>query len=247
MSVSTPRRWLSASHRRRLLIAWLPFSFLPLQPAAASEDWTITLDRLERRVAEVTDLTASFREYKYTALLKEPLVTIGRVRMLGERSRWDMESPTPMVMTVDAHEVKLYYPDRNAMEVFPVDARLKPLLVSPVAGLSRMRAQFDVRPWADDERHADAPAPQFLRLILTPTDASMKAYVDLIRITVDVESAYVRELELNHPDGDRTVLRFSDVRVNTGLSEADVSLTVPPGTEQKNASDVVNPADRSPE
>jgi outer membrane lipoprotein-sorting protein len=216
----------------RFFVYMMPFGLFPVQLASASEEWSATLERLDRRASEVNDLTASFEEYKYTTLMKEPLVTKGEVRMLGERSRWDTYTPTQMVMTVDPREVKLYYPDRNSMEIFSIDARLRPLIVSPVSSLSRLREQFDIKPLSGDDSPQVGTADQkLLVLLLDPIDPSMKQHVDHIRLVLESETAHVREVELKHPDGDRTVIRFGQVRMNTGLSEADVTLTVPPKTK----------------
>jgi outer membrane lipoprotein-sorting protein len=66
---------------------------------------------------------------------------------------------------------------------------------------------------------------------LTPTDESLAQHVDEVRVTLDVPSACVTRVEMLDADGDRTVIRFTDVRTNTGIRDGELDLNVPAGTK----------------
>ena len=56
------------------------------------------LDDIDHRAGRAADLAGRFRQEKHTALLKKPLVTVGRIRVKGAVVRWDTESPEPGVL-----------------------------------------------------------------------------------------------------------------------------------------------------
>lgn len=241
MSNSAILRFLLRHRACNYAFGLLLASPLSSKVAIASDDWTAAFERLSARAAAIVDLTASFEEHKFTTMMKAPLVTKGRVRILGERSRWDTQSPDEMVMTVDSQEVRLFYPDRNVVEILPIDARLQSLVVSPLFRLSTLREHFEIVPLPGEEPREDEPAKpgsseerlgeDGLALTLIPREPLMREFVERIRIIFDTRAGCVRMLEMSHQDGDRTVLHFLNVQVNTGLTEADVTLSIPSGAK----------------
>jgi outer membrane lipoprotein-sorting protein len=190
------------------------------------------LAALERRCAEVHDLTARFEEQKYTSLLKEPLVSRGTVRMAGGRVRWDAETPRRVVTLIDRREVRIYYRERKTVEVYEVGAHMPVPNVSPLPRPAELREHFRIEPASSEDTEHGCAAETCLALRLTPRDAALSERITAIDVWVDRASALLRRAELVDPDGDRTVWVFTDVRVNTGLTERDLALDVPPGTRE---------------
>ena len=52
-----------------------------------------------------------------------------------------------------------------------------------------------------------------------------------MRVTLDVRSAFVTQVQMLDADGDRTVITFSDLLPDTGVQDADLELRPPPGTK----------------
>ena len=182
---------------------------------------------IDRRSAQISDLTATFEQQKFTALLRKPLTSTGVVRVKGAVSRWDTKKPEPAVLHADRREIRMYYPRQKVVEVYPIDRRLSELAASPLPRLAALRQHFTI------ERHAGpaggATANQ-LPLRLLPKDDFLKEHVDEVRVVLDVATACVVSVEVLDADGDRTLIRFDGVKLNTGLKEADLSLEMPVGT-----------------
>jgi len=77
--------------------------------------------------------------------------------------------------------------------------------------------------------------PGIVSLIVTyrlrPAVLSVGASAGLIAITLGAPACVV-SVEVDDADGDRTLIRFSDVKLNAGMKDADVALAVPPGTKE---------------
>ena len=193
---------------------------------AADDSLDAVLADIDRRAGRAADLTGRFRQEKYTALLKKPLVSEGRIRMKGPVVRWDTEKPEPGVLYSDSREIRIYYPKQSTVEVYPIDRRLSDLAASPLPRLAILRQHFSIKPLTSAR---DGASP--LEIALTPTDESLAQHVDEVRVTLDVASARVTRVEILDADGDRTLIRFTDVRTDTGIKDHELDLSLPPNTK----------------
>jgi len=209
-------------------------------PAAAADGELRTrLDDIDRRAGQAKDLTARFEQQKFTALLKKPLVSSGKVRTKGSVVRWDTEAPEPAVLHSDGREIRMYYPRQKVVEVYPIDRRLTDLASSPLPRLAALREHFqidkadlkDVEALQGGGAQSGEGSGPRIALRLTPTDELLKQHVDRVMVLLDADAACVVGVEVDDADGDRTVMRFSDVKLNAGLKDADVALALPPGTK----------------
>jgi outer membrane lipoprotein-sorting protein len=190
------------------------------------------LNNIDQRAGRTADLAGRFTQEKHTALLRKPLVSSGRIRMKGNVVRWDTEAPEPAVLHSDGREIRLFYPKQAVVEVYPIDRRLSDLAASPLPRLDALRQHFRIeRLPADRLSKEDRGNAERLSLRLVPTDDSLSQHVDEVRVTLDVAGAHVVWVEMDDTDGDRTVIRFGDVKTNTGLKDSELNLVLPAGTK----------------
>ena len=62
---------------------------------------------------------------------------------------------------------------------------------------------------------------------MTPRNDPIKQYVDHVRVLLDADRGLVLAFEMTDPDGEVTRLRFSDIRVDTGVPDSAVELHAP--------------------
>ena len=246
----------------RALVLLLVFGAAVAAPPAAEEprkdpptkdpELARQLDAIDARAAKIKDFTARFRQEKFTALLKKPLVSTGRVRVATAAVRWDTEKPEPAVLFSDGKDVRMYYPGQRLLEVYPIDQRLGDLAASPLPKLETLREHFSIErappdtfknagakrddpPTADTNAReakdtAAKPARKSLALRMIPLEDAIRDHVEEVNVLLDIEAAHILELEVIDADGDRTHITFDDVRLDTGIKPADLALTVPQGT-----------------
>ena len=212
-------------------------------PPADREDPALAkqLEEIDARAAKIKDFTSDFRQEKFTALLKKPLISTGRVRVSGTIIRWDTQKPEPAVLFSDGREVRMYYPGQKLLEIYTIDQRLGELAASPLPRLSTLRQHFTIQA-ADGKAFKPSKDRRTLALRLVPRDESLKEHVEHVDVLLDTEAAHILELEITDADGDRTRVTFSNVRLDTGVKPADLALSVPADTTVSRPLDVKEPA-----
>ncbi len=188
------------------------------------------LQTLAQRAGEVKDLDAGFRQEKHTALLKEPLVSSGRVRMIGSHSRWDTDKPYRSITTIDDGELRVYDPEENVVEVYPLNRQLRQIALSPRPRIDDLLEHFHLHRHADPEAH-DAPATDDdagpLAIRLTPRAAQTAERVRQITVLIDRETGLASEIAWTDADDELTRLTFLKPRINLGLKPQTVRFDPP--------------------
>jgi outer membrane lipoprotein-sorting protein len=215
-------------------------------PNPADEKLAAVLEDVDRRAGRAADLAGRFRQEKHTALLKKPMVSAGRIRMKGPVVRWDTEAPEPGVLYSDGREIRMYYPRQSTVEVYPIDQRLSDLAASPLPRLAVLRQHFKIEP-APPKPQRDTPRddPSQLEIRLTPNDTYLAEHVEEVRVTLDTAAARVTAVDMLDTDGDRTVIRFTDLKTDTGIKAGDLDLVLPAGTKVSRPLDGVQGGDNA--
>jgi len=226
---------MTTSLFQRYLTIWSATCVLTLASLAtaratgADEKLDDALRHLDEQSRRIEDLTADFVEQKFTAMLKEPLVSKGHVKVVGTCTRWDTTEPNATTMFTDDRQVVLYFPSRKTAEVYPIDRRLRPLIVSPIPRLATLRSHFRIEESAATTTKREE-VPGTLQLTLTPKDEALAEFLDQVRVAIDPAVGLARRVEMIDPDGDRTVIAFTDIRTNVGLKLKDVACDFPADT-----------------
>jgi outer membrane lipoprotein-sorting protein len=188
-----------------------------------------SLSDIDARAARIQSLSASFQQQKFTALLTRPLVSSGVVKIRGAQIRWDTAQPEKSVLLMDPRHVEIFYPAQKVLEVYTVDQRMGELAASPLPRLEVLKKQFSIRQVPAADLQEKDQTGRFIALSLEPSEASLRQHVQQVRVLLDVGHACLVKAEITDSDGERTLLSFSDVRINVDVGE--LGLTVPTGTK----------------
>jgi len=187
------------------------------------------LNELRKRLHHMVDLQADFIQEKHTVLLRRPIVSNGRVRMAGELMRWDTLKPAPSSLLISPGQIKLYYPQQNLLEIYPVDQQLVRLASSPVPRMEVMREHFTLSRIVIGQWSEFTDSEGYLAVAMKPLDEKLGEHVELIRLLIDRRTGYLKVMELLDADGERTVTRFLEVQINTGQNAEQLALNPPEG------------------
>lgn len=185
------------------------------------------LKSLEEKLAKVEDLQANITQSKHVALLKKPLVSLGTIKVKGERMRWDITNPSASTTITSASEIRIHYPQQKIVEVYRVDQRVASVIASPVPQLAVLTKHFHIERLATP-KGADASKQLDIRLV--PRSDELKKHIERVNVSIDRLSAFVRQMEMVDVDGDRTVISFEEIETNIGLKSSDFDLQLPAGT-----------------
>jgi outer membrane lipoprotein-sorting protein len=200
-------------------------------PTTSPPEFVQRLRDINARGLKIKDLTADFVQEKRSPLLRKPLISRGRVAAKGDTSLWQTDVPEPTQMTCNPHLLRLYYPARKVVEEYPVTSRLGMLAASPLPSLDVILQNFTALPDAGDDLPAAAGAlpdsVQPVAVRMNPVDDEVRRYLDHARVLLDPQRGLVLTFEMVDPDGERTLIQFSKVQTDVGLSDDAVNLHLP--------------------
>lgn len=195
------------------------------------------LAAVEAKASDIRDLSADFVEIKKTILLKNPLRSSGTVVASGGRTKWVTREPHNSWLCTTAEHVTIYFPDEKRAERYPVDAKLRPLLISPVPQTDRLRESFTIEQVGGGGAQELSADQAVLRLALRPKTEELRELIEQIRVDIDEERGVASRVRIFDADGDVTTIEFRNVRINDGVGSADLNCTLPPQTELADFSD----------
>ncbi len=204
---------------------------LPSDPPAGLDPATWErMTKIDQKSQAIVDLSADFEQQKFTPLLKKPMTSTGTVKAKGSAMYWDTKSPSATLMRVDEKQISLFYPQQKTVEIYPIAGDLAALASSPLPHLSMLLNHFKFAPAAakdmgatDDDAH--------LTLRLTPIDEDIRKHVDHVTVLIDAGHGFILAFELIDGDGERTVIHFSNVKMNTAMKDEALQLSLPAGTK----------------
>ena len=208
------------------------FSFvLLLSPAPAVGAEPLSLEQLTARTQELyektTDLKASFvQEVTIKSMKKtereEGVVTFKNPRMM----LWDYLKPKAKKLVINASKAWLYVPeDRMVYVQNAEDVYRSRMAVKFLSGIGKLSEDFQIRFTKDNPIDAEGN----YHLTLTAKEAGTG--IDRLYLIVDGKTFQILQCRFNDTFGNTTRLRFSDIRMNTGVSDKFFTFTAPAGVE----------------
>ncbi|MDX1563907.1 MAG: outer membrane lipoprotein carrier protein LolA [Phycisphaeraceae bacterium] len=179
------------------------------------------LQAVDRKAEKIENLQAKFVQEKHTLLLKKPLVSTGSIVQIGRRVLIRTDRPRPSVVAMDAKRIRMYYPKDKVLEVYPMHRAAGRLAAWPMLRPAQMADRFHIEPLPAD------PQPDLLALRLKPRHKPLSERIEKIDVRIDPNRGVLTYLEIHEVDGDRTVMKLSDIRINQKLKDEAVELNVP--------------------
>jgi hypothetical protein len=182
-------------------------------------------------VGRIKDVTADFQQEKFTPLLKKPLISRGQVIGKSDRTLWLTQKPEPTKMLVDSSGMRIFYPDQGLEEIYPIEGQLGALASSPLPRIDVLRRFFSFERLAAASVEAGRSDADVLAVKMTPIDAALQEHVEEVKVLLDRKTGFILRAENIDADGEKTVLTFSNVKIDTGVSDDAMRLDVPAGTK----------------
>ena len=208
------------------------FSFvLFLSPALAVGAEPLSLEQLTAKTQELyektTDLKASFiQEVTIKSMKKtereEGVVTFKNPRMM----LWDYLKPKAKKLVINASKAWLYVPEDRMVYVQNADDVYRSrMAVKFLSGIGKLSEDFQIRFTKDNPLDGEGN----YHLTLTAREAG--SGIEKLYLIVDGKTFQIIQCRFNDAFGNTTRLRFSDIRMNTGVSDKFFTFTPPAGVE----------------
>jgi len=195
----------------------------PVLAAAQSLDDVVR--DIENVYSRMTDLRADFTQTAFNKSLNQTIPARGTVYLKkGGKLRWEYTEPTPQEIVSDGKKLWVYTPTLNQANVADAPEALAGPAGSFLAGLGRLRTEFQVR-FLNPAEPKD-PDGNWL-LDLTPKQP-LPTLTRLI-LSVDGKSWEVRKAVVHDQFENTVTMRFTKVAVNSGLPERTFTFAAPKG------------------
>ena len=197
-------------------------------PAGVDPSFWQQLLAVDTKGSAIHDITADFEQQKFTPILKKPLLSKGTIRATASAMLWDTTEPQPTQMHITETQASLYYPKEKLEEIYPIIGQLGALAASPPPRLATLQKHFTFE--KDSVKALDpgiSDESKYVAVRLKPLEAALREHIEQVRVLLDAERGFMIRCEITDADGDRTVIAFTNVRTNTGLDDAKLTIKVP--------------------
>jgi len=234
---------------------------LPLSSVAAGLNDVIAT--LETPFSSETDGNGAIRDFTADFFQESRLVSLdrmqrgqGEVKVRFEKSfgdrvpivkfRWEYEQPTNQEIVSDGETMWVYLPENNQVIQTNIEETGMTRAEDPMTfltGLGNLSRDFTIR-WAVPDHDAEGnPVLQLRPRRVSSLIREMQIVVDRSAVRDFQDGQGGRRLPMlsthvTDPQGNTTIIEFSDAEVNTGVSDFDFRFIMPAGV------DVVRPTGR---
>ncbi len=203
-------------------------------PANSDLAFETRLAAVDAKMAAVVDLRADFEQRKKTAMLKKPMLSQGVLLCKGEKVLWRTAAPRKSDLLVSEGKVTIYHPRDELAEIYPLGSGFKDAAGGPLPKLAKLRESFEFVQIDAAEMVIGASARDLqgrIAMKLIPKTEELKRHVAWVLVLIDESIPCADRVVIVDPEGDETELRFSAIRINTGLKDADLDLKLPQRTK----------------
>lgn len=200
---------------------------------SASRDADSVLSAWEAKVKGLASFTCRFRQEKKVSFMRRPLVSTGRMAFKERRLLWVTETPSESFLSVGTEEVRIYTPEFETLEIYPLAASAGEGGAATLGGFPGFTGDFGTLKELYEVDLVADPAPAAegdSRLRFTPRAEDVKKDVTAIEVVLDREQV-VKAWRLLRANGDELALTLSDFVANAKVADEDLEFEVPEGTK----------------
>jgi outer membrane lipoprotein carrier protein len=188
-----------------------------------------SLDEVLREVEGVygrmTDLRADFTQTAFNKSLNQTIPAKGTVYLKkGGKLRWEFTEPTPQEIVSDGKKLWVYTPTLNQANVADAPEALAGPAGSFLAGLGRLRTEFQVR-FLNPAQPKDADGHWVLDLIPKQPLPTLARLI----LALDAKSWEIKKAVVHDQFENTVTMLFTKMAVNSGLPDRTFTFVAPKG------------------
>ena len=192
---------------------------------AAAQSLDDVVREIETVYGRMTDLRADFTQTAFNKSLNQTIPARGTVYLKkGGKLRWEYVEPTPQEIVSDGKKLWVYTPALNQANVADAPEALAGPAGSFLAGLGRLRTEFQVR-FLNPAQPKDADGNWALDL----TPKQPLPTLTRLLLSVDPKNWEIRKAVVHDQFENTVTMRFTKMAVNSGLPERTFTFVAPKG------------------
>ncbi len=172
------------------------------------------LERLHELHGTTMTVSGDFIQEKHLAMFAQPLVSLGMFAIAQpDKIHWAYEKPMLLGFASDGAEVRRWDEHSGTTQAKPLATDpILSVIVDQMLAWSTMNAPAMERYFA---LSLDSSEPVILQL--KPNTAQLGEIISHVRIAFTPDQTHLRQITVVEPDGDKTVIRFINVKLNVEL------------------------------
>jgi outer membrane lipoprotein carrier protein len=206
-------------------VAALTLCVLATIGSAAAQTLDDVVREIEAAYSRMTDLRADVTQTAFNKSLNQTIPARGTVYLKkGGKLRWEYTEPTPQEIVSDGKKLWVYTPTLNQANVTEAPQALAGPAGSFLAGLGRLRSEFNVR-FLNPAQPRDGDGNWVLDLVPKQPLPTMARLI----LSVDPKSWEIRKAILHDQFENTVTMQFTKVAVNSGLPDRTFTFVAPKG------------------
>lgn len=205
--------------KRVLLLILIFFLFLPF---VSIEAQTLSVNEVVQRIRESRDKTKDFSadllQEKKISLLKDKVISKGKIRFKKpDRIFIEFFHPEASQMVYDGKTFLLYFKEEKLAERYQVQGNP---VVDKYLLFSKDPFQEKLAQWRIVEERESVLVMEILPKVKDSLFVKTK-------MSISKKDWVITGMEMVEKNGDTTILQYSNMKVNTGLSDSDFEIRLP--------------------
>lgn len=186
----------------------------------------ICITRIEKQYETMDDYQAHFEQETHLVSLKQVEKATGKVYFKkGGKMLWEYKKPTVQKFVLDGKNLWLYLPEDKQVMKNNFSAIPKHVVFDLFRGKINIQQKFKVSFIQNVIKDKKTEIVlELIPLVYDPT-------ITKLTLWVDPDNYHVTKSFLENEFGNKTVLKFSEIKVNTGIDDSFFEFTPPPGVE----------------
>jgi outer membrane lipoprotein-sorting protein len=204
--------------------------------SARAETLDAVLARMDRAAAAFQDMTANLTQINRVEVINETEKLEAQVKLrrtkAGLLGRVDFEGTNRRVVSVEHRKVRVFYPKSNLVELYDVGkygSQLDHFLLLGFGTSGKeLLKNYKVRLVGTENIGGRATT----RLELIPKSKQALEIFKQADLWYAQDAGYAIQEKIHKNEQDYTLITYSDVKLNPGLTDKDLELVLPPGVKQ---------------
>ncbi len=222
----------------RLFVAFVfcALSVVLAVPKVAAESLNDVLARLDKSAESFESMTGNVTQLTHTDVIDENETQTAEVRLKRTKNgivgRVDFGPPNKKTLGIRNRQVQMYYPKTNVVELYDVGKFGEQLDQFLLLGFGtsgkELQRNYKIKLIGTDNVNGKPAA----HLELTPRSKEAQNIFKKADIWLGLDVNYPVKEKIQKNDQDYTLITYTDVKLNTPLSDKDLELNLPPDVKK---------------
>lgn len=214
------------------LLAGHLFAVLPL----AAQSLPDVFAKMDKSAKGFSTLAADIKQTAHTAIVNDDSTQTGTIKLKRTKSETNFlvnfTAPDAKTVSIDGGEVSVYIPKAKSAQIYDLRSKRTALEQGMLLGFGAtsadLKAAYDVT-YLGQETIAGQPTGH-IKLIPKAKEVQQSLKSAELWIS-DAQGVPLRQKFLTTSGGDYTLMEYANIRINPGIPDRELKLSLPKGTQ----------------